>query len=69
MKLREPDRESNHHLGITITFTPYILYHIGYKFRFVRDLEQGTQTLRMYKVNDVLALFGEHLGPIKTDMT
>ena len=36
--------------------------------RFVRDLEQGKQTLRMDKVNDVLALFGEHLGPIKTDM-
>ena len=36
--------------------------------RFVRDLEQGKQTLRMDKVNDVLALFGEHLGPIKSDM-
>ena len=33
----------------------------------VRDLEQGKQTLRMDKVNDVLALFGEYLGPVKTD--
>ena len=40
----------------------------GVGLRFVRDLEQGKQTLRMDKVNDVLALFGEHLGPIKTDM-
>jgi hypothetical protein len=35
--------------------------------RFVRDLEQGKQTLRMDKVNDVLALFGECLGPVNTD--
>jgi hypothetical protein len=34
----------------------------------VRDLEQGKQTLRMDKVNDVLALFGERLGPIKTEI-
>lgn len=36
--------------------------------RFVRDLEQGKKTLRMDKVNDVLALFGESLGPVKIDM-
>lgn len=41
----------------------------GVGLRFVRDLEQGKQTLRMDKVNDVLALFGEHLGPVKTDIT
>ena len=40
----------------------------GVGLRFVRDLEQGKQTLRMDKVNDVLALFVEQLGPIKTDM-
>ena len=39
----------------------------GVGLRFVRDLEQGKQTLRMDKVNDVLALFGEHLGPVKVD--
>ncbi len=36
--------------------------------RFVRDLEQGKKTLRMDKVNDVLALFGESLRPVKIDM-
>ncbi|MBR1415216.1 MAG: helix-turn-helix transcriptional regulator [Prevotella sp.] len=41
----------------------------GVGLRFVRDLEQGKQTLRMDKVNDVLILFGEHLGPVKTDAT
>lgn len=40
----------------------------GVGLRFTRDIEQGKQTLRMDKVNDVLALFGEHLGPVKTDM-
>lgn len=35
--------------------------------RFVRDLEQGKSTLRMDKVNDVLLLFGEQLGPIPID--
>ena len=39
----------------------------GVGLRFVRDLEQGKQTLRMDKVNDALALFGECLGPVKTD--
>ncbi len=33
--------------------------------RFVRDLEQGKKTLRMDKVNDVLILFGAHLGAIE----
>lgn len=40
----------------------------GVGLRFVRDLEQGKQTLRMDKVNTVLALFGESLGPVKTDL-
>lgn len=39
----------------------------GVGLRFVRDLEQGKQTLRMDKVNDVLALFGESLGPVKNE--
>jgi y4mF family transcriptional regulator len=40
----------------------------GVGLRFVRDLEQGKQTLRMDKVNDVLALFGESLGPVKPNV-
>lgn len=39
----------------------------GVGLRFVRDMEQGKQTLRMDKVNQVLALFGEGLAPVKTD--
>lgn len=35
----------------------------GVGIRFVRDLEQGKTTLRMDKVNQVLKLFGQELGP------
>ena len=39
----------------------------GVGIHFVRDLEQGKSTLRMDKVNDVLKLFGEELGAIKSE--
>ena len=39
----------------------------GVGLRFVRDLEQGKNTLRMDKVNDVLRLFGEELGVVQMD--
>ena len=32
--------------------------------RFVRELEQGKQTLRIDKVNQVLALFGYEVGAV-----
>jgi y4mF family transcriptional regulator len=35
----------------------------GVGIRFIRDLEQGKNTLRMDKVNQVLMLFGQELGP------
>lgn len=35
----------------------------GVGLRFVRELEQGKETLRMDKVNQVLSLFGAELGP------
>jgi y4mF family transcriptional regulator len=36
----------------------------GVGLRFVRELEQGKGTLRMDKVNQVLALFGHCVGPV-----
>ncbi|MFA6677736.1 MAG: helix-turn-helix transcriptional regulator [Bacteroidales bacterium] len=36
----------------------------GVGLRFVRELEQGKQTLRMDKVNQVLNLFGSELGVV-----
>ena len=41
--------------------------HAGVGLRFVRDLEQGKKTLRLDKVNDVLALFGKEVGVINKD--
>lgn len=40
----------------------------GVGLRFVREMEQGKDTLRMDKVNCVLSLFGESLGPVKNEM-
>ena len=37
----------------------------GVGLRFIRDLEQGKSSLRMDKVNQVLALFSHTLGPVK----
>ena len=39
----------------------------GVGLRFVRDLEQGKQTLRMDKINQVLALFGREAGAVAKD--
>lgn len=42
----------------------------GVGLRFVRELEQGKQTLRLDKVNQILNLFGSEIGVvqiIKTD--
>ncbi|EKB49941.1 helix-turn-helix transcriptional regulator [Cecembia lonarensis] len=36
----------------------------GVGLRFLRELEQGKETLRMDKVNQVLSMFGHRLGPI-----
>jgi len=36
----------------------------GVGLRFVRELEQGKETLRIDKINQVLFLFGHTLGPV-----
>lgn len=36
----------------------------GVGLRLVRELEQGKQTLRMDKVNQILNLFGSEIGPV-----
>ncbi|MCK4311449.1 MAG: helix-turn-helix transcriptional regulator [Candidatus Cloacimonetes bacterium] len=37
----------------------------GVGLRFIRELEQGKQTIRLDKVNQVLSLFGYQMGPVK----
>ena len=39
----------------------------GVGLRFVRDLEQGKESLQLDKVNQVLVLFGHKMGPIKIE--
>lgn len=39
----------------------------GVGLRFIRELEAGKPTLRLDKVNVVLALFGAELGPVSMD--
>lgn len=48
---------------------PELAERAGVGLRFVRELEQGKETLRLDKVNQVLALFGSTVGVvrIKTD--
>lgn len=36
----------------------------GVGLRFIREMERGKTTLRLDKVNIVLALFGKQIGPI-----
>lgn len=36
----------------------------GVGLRFVRELEQGKESLRLDKVNEVLALFSQEVGPV-----
>ncbi|MBW6501202.1 MAG: type II toxin-antitoxin system Y4mF family antitoxin [Bacteroidales bacterium] len=42
---------------------PQLAEKAGVGLRFIRDMEQGKTTLRMDKVNQVLKLFGQELGP------
>lgn len=41
----------------------------GVGLRFVREVEQGKATVRIDKVNQVLALFGYHLEAVKDHET
>lgn len=40
----------------------------GVGIRFIRELEQGKQSLRLDKVNQVLALFGRRMEPVPFTM-
>jgi y4mF family transcriptional regulator len=46
---------------------PELAEKAGVGLRFVRDLEQGKETMRLDKVNQVLQLFGYQVGAIPMD--
>ena len=68
MSLSEHIKQKRKKNGLSQVELVELAERAGVGLRFVRDLEQGKQTLRMDKVNDVLALFGEYLGPVKNDI-
>lgn len=39
----------------------------GLGLRFVRELEQGKETVRLDKVNQALAMFGMEAGPVRKE--
>jgi y4mF family transcriptional regulator len=41
----------------------------GVGLRFIRELEQNKEALKVDKVNQVLALFGHSLGPVQKERT
>jgi y4mF family transcriptional regulator len=43
---------------------PELAEKAGVGLRFIRDLEQGKETLRLDKVNQVLQLFGYQVGAV-----
>lgn len=53
-------KERRKRLGLT---QEDLSFKAGVGLRFVRDLEQGKESLMMDKVNQVLSLFGHELGP------
>lgn len=63
MKLNEFVKEKRNAARLT---QPELAEKAGVGLRFVRELEQGKETLRMDKINQVLKLFGYEVGPVET---
>jgi len=63
-KLRNFVKERRKMLGMTQL---ELSERSGTGLRFVRELEQGKATLRLDKINQVLALFGHEMAPVKIE--
>jgi y4mF family transcriptional regulator len=44
-----------------------LAYKSGVGLRFIREMEQGKESQRLDKLNQVLLLFGYEMGPILID--
>jgi y4mF family transcriptional regulator len=51
--------------GLSKLTQPQLAEKAGVGLRFVRDMEQGKESLRLDKVNQVLQLFGYEMGPVE----
>ncbi|WKN45652.1 helix-turn-helix transcriptional regulator [Tunicatimonas pelagia] len=63
-KLSQFVKERRKNLGLT---QEDLSFKAGVGLRFVRELEQGKESLMTDKVNQVLSLFGHELGPVPTE--
>jgi y4mF family transcriptional regulator len=61
MRLSDFIKEKRSAAGLT---QPELAAKAGVGLRFIRDLEQGKETIRLDKVNQVLQLFGHQVGAI-----
>jgi y4mF family transcriptional regulator len=61
MRLSEFVKEKRNSAKLT---QPQLAEKAGVGLRFIRDLEQGKETIRLDKVNQVLRLFGHQAGAI-----
>ena len=61
MSIREFVKERRRLVHLT---QPEMAEKAGVGLRFVRELEQGKETLRLDKVNQVLQLFGYEVGAL-----
>lgn len=59
-KIREFIKAKRKELGLT---QEELALRAGVGLRFIRDLEQGKESLRTDTLNKVLKLFGKTLGP------
>ena len=62
MELKKFLKEKRRLVNLT---QPDLAEKAGVGLRFIREMEQGKETLRMDKVNQVLKLFGYQLGPVE----
>ncbi len=61
-RLRETVKQERKMLGLT---QEDLSLKAGVGLKFIRELEQGKQTLRLDKINQLLFLFGYRMEPVK----
>lgn len=64
MKINEFVREKRKAVKLT---QPELAAKAGVGLRFLRELEDGKETVRLDKVNQVLRLFGHEVGAVNLD--
>jgi len=64
MKLSSFVKEKRNAANLT---QPELAEKAGVGLRFLREMEQGKESLRIDKVNQVLKLFGYEVGAVKSE--